>query len=33
MAGHSRWTQIKRQKGVADVKRGALFAKLASGIT
>ncbi len=33
MAGHSKWAQIKRQKGVADVKRGALFAKLASAIT
>lgn len=28
MAGHSKWKQIKRQKGVADVKRGALFTKL-----
>lgn len=33
MAGHSKWAQIKRQKGVADQKRGALFAKLASAIT
>lgn len=33
MAGHSKWAQIKRQKGVADQKRGALFAKLATAIT
>lgn len=28
MAGHSRWTQIKRQKGVTDARRGKLFSKL-----
>lgn len=28
MAGHSKWKQIKRQKGVADARRGALFTKL-----
>jgi YebC/PmpR family DNA-binding regulatory protein len=28
MAGHSKWKQIKRAKGIADVKRGALFTKL-----
>src|SRR2546425_4740535 len=28
MSGHSKWAQIKRQKGVADVKRGQLFTKL-----
>lgn len=33
MSGHSKWSQIKRQKGVADVKRGATFTKLASAIT
>lgn len=33
MSGHSKWAQIKRQKGVADVKRGALFTKLANAIT
>jgi len=32
MSGHSKWSQIKRQKGVADVKRGALFTKLAREI-
>lgn len=29
MAGHNRWTQIKRQKGAADAKRGKVFSKLA----
>lgn len=33
MSGHSKWSQIKRQKGVADVKRGATFTKLANAIT
>ena len=33
MSGHSKWTQIKRQKGVQDSKRGAVFTKLASAIT
>jgi YebC/PmpR family DNA-binding regulatory protein len=33
MAGHSRWTQIKRQKGAADAKRGQLFTKLGKEIT
>ena len=28
MSGHSKWSQIKRQKGVADVKRGQVFTKL-----
>ncbi len=28
MAGHSKWSQIKRQKGVADAKRGKLFTKI-----
>jgi YebC/PmpR family DNA-binding regulatory protein len=28
MSGHSKWSQIKRQKGAADVKKGALFTKL-----
>src|SRR5579875_2371689 len=28
MSGHSKWAQIKRQKGVADQKRGQLFTKL-----
>ncbi len=33
MSGHSKWAQIKRQKGVADVRRGAIFTKLAREIT
>jgi YebC/PmpR family DNA-binding regulatory protein len=33
MAGHSKWAQIKRQKGAADIKRGAIFTKLAREIT
>ena len=28
MSGHSKWSQIKRQKGITDVRRGALFTKL-----
>lgn len=33
MAGHSKWAQIKRQKGVADQRRGAAFSKLTNAIT
>ncbi len=33
MSGHSKWAQIKRQKGAADLKRGAVFSKLANAIT
>ena len=28
MSGHSKWSQIKRQKGVTDSRRGQLFTKL-----
>jgi YebC/PmpR family DNA-binding regulatory protein len=28
VSGHSKWSQIKRQKGVTDVRRGAVFTKL-----
>lgn len=28
MSGHSKWAQIKRQKGANDVKRGAMFTKM-----
>jgi YebC/PmpR family DNA-binding regulatory protein len=28
MSGHSKWSQIRRQKGVTDAKRGQLFTKL-----
>ena len=33
MSGHSKWATIKRQKGVADIKRGKIFTKLANTIT
>lgn len=33
MSGHSKWSTIKRQKGVTDQKRGQLFTKLAQAIT
>jgi YebC/PmpR family DNA-binding regulatory protein len=33
MSGHSKWSKIKRTKGATDVKRGALFSKLAKEIT
>lgn len=33
MSGHSRWSQIKRQKQSADVKRGLIFSKIATAIT
>jgi YebC/PmpR family DNA-binding regulatory protein len=28
MSGHSKWSQIKRQKGANDAKRGAIFTKM-----
>ena len=28
MAGHSKWSTIKRKKGAADAKRGKIFTKL-----
>jgi YebC/PmpR family DNA-binding regulatory protein len=33
MSGHSKWSQIKRQKGANDAKRGAVFTKVAREIT
>jgi len=33
MSGHSKWSQIKHQKGVVDQKRGRLFSKLLKAIT
>lgn len=33
MSGHSKWSQIKRQKGAADIKRGQTFTKIANAIT
>lgn len=32
MSGHSKWSQIKRQKGVTDTRRGQLFTKLSREI-
>ena len=32
MSGHSKWSTIKRKKGVADAKRGQLFTRLAREI-
>jgi YebC/PmpR family DNA-binding regulatory protein len=32
MSGHSKWAQIKRQKGANDAQRGQLFTKLAREI-
>ncbi len=32
MAGHSKWSTIKREKGVKDAKRGAVFTKLGNQI-
>src|SRR5438270_11644888 len=33
MAGHSKWSKVKRFKGALDTKRGALFSKLSREIT
>ncbi len=33
MSGHSKWSQIKRQKQAGDVARGRLFSKLSNTIT
>jgi len=33
MSGHSKWATIKRSKGAADNKRGALFTKLSKNIS
>lgn len=32
MSGHSKWATIKRQKGVNDAKRGAVFTKIGNQI-
>lgn len=32
MAGHSKWSTIKREKGVKDAKRGAVFTKIGNQI-
>ena len=33
MSGHSKWSTIKRAKGVTDIKRGQTFTKLANVVT
>lgn len=33
MSGHSKWSTIKRSKGVADAKRGQLFTRLGREVT
>ncbi|MEE8148749.1 MAG: YebC/PmpR family DNA-binding transcriptional regulator [Longimicrobiales bacterium] len=33
MAGHSKWSQIKRKKAVTDAKRGQMFTKLIRELT
>ena len=33
MSGHSKWSSIKRKKGVADAKRGQIFTKIANEFT
>jgi len=33
MSGHSKWSTIKRQKGANDVKKGAVFTRMANAIT
>ena len=32
MAGHNKWSKVKRSKGAIDAKRGKLFSKLAKEI-
>lgn len=32
MSGHSKWSQIKHQKGITDQKRGKVFSKLLNAI-
>lgn len=33
MSGHSKWSQIKRQKEAGDIKKGQTFTKLANALT
>ena len=33
MSGHSKWSTIKRKKGLADAKRGAAFTRLSREVT
>ena len=32
MSGHSKWSTIKRKKGAADAKRGAVFTQVSKDI-
>ena len=32
MSGHSKWSTIKRKKGAADAKRGAIFTRMAKEV-
>ncbi|MEO6847493.1 MAG: YebC/PmpR family DNA-binding transcriptional regulator, partial [Chthoniobacterales bacterium] len=32
MAGHNKWSKIKRLKGALDVRRGKIFSKFAKEI-
>ena len=33
MAGHSKWSKVKRFKGAIDARRGKIFSKLSKKIT
>ena len=33
MSGHSKWSKVKRQKGITDIQKGRVFAKLSKLIT
>ena len=33
MAGHSKWSKVKRFKGAIDAKRGKIFSKLSKEIS
>ena len=33
MSGHSKWSKIKRQKGITDVKKGKIFSQLSKKVT
>lgn len=33
MSGHSKWSQIKHKKGIADAKKGVAFGKIAHAIS
>lgn len=33
MSGHSKWSKVKHQKGITDIKKGQLFTKIANAIT